>query len=478
MALLAARGAAAQLPDAEDAFRRGDYGAARAAYEQVLARDSLNVRALYRLATLDAWDGALERSLARFERLRRLEPHDPDIMVAHARAWSWANRFAAALATYDSVLARWPGRADALAGRARTVAWSGDLARAEQLWRAALEQHPQDAELHVGLAQTLLWRGQPALAESYAARARQLVPDDRSAQDVLALIRVALAPELSSRAGYLRDSDRNGLFTHAASYSLSLGGARRGVLYGSWRRADDPLRSGGSYTFGGRVIAPVGSRLSARLALGAHALDPDSGATRVMLAPDVGAGLRISRGLVASAAWRRGYFDETAPLLRRHFVIETLDLDVELGAPRLSVAVGGGAAWLTDNRRWSAILAVMVGAARGVEIGVRARAFGYDTPNPGTGDFAPDFFGVVEGRARLARRWNRWGLRADGGLGSQQVGTGAPRQTAWQAALAVSRMWRVNDELTVSAAMTNSAGSSVTGAYRSWSLNLEWRQSL
>lgn len=472
------RVAAAQLPAGEAAFSRGDYGAARAAYERALTLDSLNVRALYRLATLDAWDGALDRSLARFQRLRRLEPLDPDIMVAHARVFSWANRYAIALAMYDTVLARSPGRADALAGRARTVAWSGDLRRAEQLWREAVAQHPLDAEIHVGLAQTLLWRGQPALAESYAARARQLAPDDRSARDVLDLIRVALAPELSSRAGYLRDSDRNGLFTHAASYAFSLGAGRRGAIHGSWRRAQDPLRNGGSYGLGGRVMMPLGERLSARLGVGGHALAPDSGATHVIFAPDVGVGWRVGRGLVASAAWRRGFFDETALLLRRRFIIETLDLDLELGAPRVSVALSGGAARLTDNRRWSAVAAVMVAAVRGLDIGMRARAFGYETANPGTGYFAPDFFGVLEGRARFARRWGRWGVRADGGLGSQQVGQGAPRQTAWQAALAVSRMWHVNNELTLSASLTNSAASSVTGAYRSWNLSLEWRQML
>ena len=71
--LLAALGA--QLPAAEAAFRKGEYAAARAAYERVLTTDSLNARALYRLAVLDSWDGKLARSLARFGRLRRIDPN-------------------------------------------------------------------------------------------------------------------------------------------------------------------------------------------------------------------------------------------------------------------------------------------------------------------------------------------------------------------------------------------------------------------
>src|SRR5437879_13004226 len=113
----------------------------------MLASNSLNVRAFYRPAILDGWDAKLDRSLARFTKLRRLEPRDPDFMVAHARVLSWAGRTPQALALFDSVLARAPDRADALAGRARVVAWSGDLDRAERLWRAALALQPDDAEL-------------------------------------------------------------------------------------------------------------------------------------------------------------------------------------------------------------------------------------------------------------------------------------------------------------------------------------------
>ena len=56
--LLAMAGrAAAQLPAAEAAFDRGDYRLARQLYDSVLRTDSLNPRALYRLAVLDSWDG-------------------------------------------------------------------------------------------------------------------------------------------------------------------------------------------------------------------------------------------------------------------------------------------------------------------------------------------------------------------------------------------------------------------------------------
>lgn len=479
VALLAARPLAAQTSGADDAFSRGDYRAARAAYEQVLTRDSLNVRSLYRLAIMDSWDGALDRSLARFRILRRLEPLDQDIRAAHARVLSWDGQYPAAIALYDSVLAAAPDRADALAGRARTVAWSGDLGRAEQLWQAALALHPNDPEIQVGMAQTLLWRGQPALAEGYAARARLLAPEDRTARDLLDLIRAALAPELAANSDYSQDSDRNGLFTQRASYSLSLGAGRRGTLYGTWRRATDPLRSGASYAFGGRIAAPLGGQVVARAALGGHVLSPDSAGPYTAFTPQLGVSMRFSRSTALSVAWQRSFFDETALLLRRHLPLSAVDLDLELAPlPRVSVTVGGGTAWLPGNQRWSAVAAIMVAAGSGLEFGALARTFGYDIPNPGTGYFAPDFFGVVEARGRFEHRWGRWGVRADGGVGAQQVGTGAARQDAWHARLALSHGWRAANELTLSAAVTNGAASSATGAYRSWSAALQWRQGL
>src|SRR5881296_139186 len=223
VAALIAHGLAAQLPEAEAAFRRGDYGTARAAYERVLTADSLNARALYRLAILDGWDGKLSRSLGRFVRLRRLDPKDGDIMVAHARVLSWAGKTTASEALYDSVLVRAPDRTDALAGRARAVAWGGDLDRAEQLWRGALARHPDDAELLIGLAQTLYWKGQPGLAEAYAARASAVAPEGRTAGDLERAVRAALRPEVATNADGAADSDHNDFVAQEATVTGSLG---------------------------------------------------------------------------------------------------------------------------------------------------------------------------------------------------------------------------------------------------------------
>ena len=480
---LVARPLAAQLPTAEEAFRQGRYADARAAYERVLAADSLNPRALYRLAILDSWDGKLARSLARFARLRRLAPADVDVMLAQARVLAWAGRTGPSEALYDTILARTPTDAEAIAGRARAVAWGGALDRAEALWREALTAHPDDPELLVGLAQTLFWKGENQLAESYAARARQLAPEDKTAHDLLDLVRAALRPELSSSSDYAHDSDDNAFFFYQATYAASLG-PMRANLNAAWRHATDPFRQGDSYGAVGWIVAPMGHGAVLRAGLGLRRLSPDSGEGRLPLTAQLGIGLRPARDVSLSVAYSRAAFDETALLIRRGFLIDGLDFSAELApTPRVSVSAGGGESWFSDgNRRYGIVGAMMVGVAGGLQLGALGRGLGFHLPNPGHGYFAPDRFTVFEGRGVYTWRRRRWGVRGDGGVGVQQIGAGAPTQTAWHAGMTVSRGWAANSELAFTGAVTNSAasrtGAAAAAGFTYWTLGLRLRQGL
>src|SRR6266516_3093700 len=354
---------AAQLPQADEAFRRGEYGAARAGYEQVLTADSLNQRALFRLAILDSWDGKVARSLQRFGRLRRLDPKDEDVMVAQAQVLAWAGHTEASLILYDSVLSRSTGRVDALAGRARVVAWRGDLERAERLWRAALAAHPDAAELLIGLAQTLYWKGQPALAEAYAARARALAPEDRTARDLERAVRAALRPEAGTKVDGANDSDHNRFVAQEATVATSLGPDVRGTLQAGWRRATGPVpgdtvrRSGTSYGAGGYVIAALGHGAVVRAGLGVRRVEPEASPAHTPLTAQLGVGLRPGRYAAVNVAYSRTPFDETAGLMRLDLVVDAVDLALDVSpGPGWSISAGGGGAWLSDsNSRYSAV---------------------------------------------------------------------------------------------------------------------------
>lgn len=480
----------AQLPAADSAFGKGDYAAARGAYEHVLAQDSTNERALYRLAILDSWDGKLQRSLARFGRLRRIDARDPDIMLSHAQVLAWAGRTRESEALYDSVLARFPDRTDALAGRARVTAWGGDLDSAEHLWRTALERHPDAAELLIGLAQTLSWKGQPELAESYAVRARALAPDDRTARDLERELRAALRPEVSTSVDGSTDSDMNDVVTQEGTVTTSLSSSVRGTLHAGWRHATDPLLSGKSYGGGGILIAALGRGTVVRAGLGARRVEgaawvPAGGAfSSTALTAELGLGFHPARYAAFSVGYNRAPFDETAGLMSRNLTIDAVDVSFDVSpGPGWSISGGGGGAWFSDaNRRFSAVGAVLGRVVRGLQVGPYGRIMGYRISG-GTGYFSPDRFSVIEARAVYLWQQRPWGLRADGGVGTQQVFTGAAHQTEWHIGLALSRGWGANNELSLVGSITNSAAATTPGTvptegFRYRTLGLRFRQGL
>jgi len=475
---------AAQLPTADSAFQRGDYRAARAAYEAVLARDSNDLRALDRLATLDSWDGKLTRALARLARLRRLEPTDGDFMVDEARVLAWAGRTRASELLYDSVLVHAPGRTDALAGRARAVAWSGELQRAERLWREALALHPDDPELLIGLAQTLSWRGQNVLAEAYATRARELAPGDRTVLELQRTLRAALRPQVATSGDGAGDSDGNDFIAWDGSYTRSLGSAVRGTLHSGWRRATDASQVGLSYGANASAVAAVGSGAVLRAGAGLRRLAPDSGSGTLPLTAELGLGIHPVRFAAVGIGYSRAPFDETALLIRRGFVIDGLDASADLvPSPHWSISLGGGGGWISDgNRRYSAVAAVLARVLPGLELGPFARLLSYRS-SPQDGYFAPDRFTVLEGRAVFDWRRARWGVRADGGAGTEQVFRGAAQQVEWHLGLALTRGWGADNEIALVGGITNSAASTApsavpTEAYRYRSLALKFRQGL
>jgi len=462
----------------------GDRAAARAGFEQVLAGDSLNVTALYRLAVLDGWDGQFSRSLERFARARRLDPSDEDIMVSEAAVLGWAGKVAACNALYDSVIARSPDRADALAGQARAVAWGGDLGRAERLWRAALDKHPDDAELLVGLAQTLYWRGRPGLAAPYAARARHLAPADSTAVKLDRDAHAALRPTFETATDGGGDSENNDGWSEEATYTAPLGADWHAALTGLWHRATLGATAGASYGADASVSAPLGQSTVLRAGLGGRQLNPSPGPVATLPTGELGVDVRLAHDGNASVEYAHAPFDETALLIARGLVTDGVDLSLEYSpSPSWSVSGTAGGTWLTDgNRRLSGTAAALVRVVHGVQVGPAVQVLSYRTDYD-DGYFAPDRFTVVEGRLVGTAQPGGWSLRADAGVGAQQVVSGAAEQGEWHFGLTLSREWGSDNEIGLVAVITNSAAAtSTTGlpseAYRYQSIGLRFRRTL
>jgi len=482
LALLLPRPAAAQLPEAEDAFTRGDFRTARVLYDSALALDSLNPRALFRLATLDSWEGKLRRSLARFAVLRRLEPNQPDEMIAHARVLSWGGQLKWAAALYDSVHAIDSTRTDAIAGQARMVAWQGDLNRAERMWRDALARYPDDPEILVGLGQTLEWQGEPDLAELYVARARQLVPSDREANDLLSQVRAERRPLLRITSDAANDIEHNSFVAFAGSVTALLRPSLQGALRTTWRANSDPGATSHSSGADAWLVRSFLPRVTARAGAGVRVLTPDTGASKSFATVQLGVAVHPRNFLSIVLSYNRYPFDETQLLVDKGYVWNEADLDID-ASPTANLDFSGGwnEAWLSDgNRRRIVNVAAMVGVVHGLRLGVYGRSLGYrETPFPSRGYFSPDQFLLGEARVVYLLRTPGWWMRTIVGLGAQQVGTGNPTQAEWHGDASVGHSWRSVDEVSLVATYTNSAQASTATAtsvrYRYWSAGLRYQ---
>src|SRR6266550_4125766 len=261
----------------------------------------------------------------------------------------------------------------------------------------------------------------------------------------------------------------------------------RGTLRAGWRHATDPAGDGSSYWGGANLIAALGHGAVLRAGLGARRVQPDVVAARTPFTAEVGLGLRPARYAAVSVGYSRTPFDETAGLMRQDLTVDAVDLSFDISpGPGWSLSGGGGGAWFSDqNNRYSAVGALLGRIMKGLQIGPFARVMGYREPRPGL-YFTPVRFSVIEGRAVYQWQRNGWGLRTDGGVGSQQVqafGTlPAPHQTEWHVGVSLSRGWGANNEVALVGSITNSAAAAtagvVTGSFRYRTLGLRFRQGL
>src|SRR5918999_2146122 len=221
----------------DTAWTARQQGAARAAYAEVVRRDSSYSRAFYRLATLLAWKNSLDEALALYRLYSRLEPRDADGPLAVARTLAWASRYGEALATYDSLLTRDRGMQGAALGRAQTLAWSGKLREASAGYEEWLREHPSDADAWSGLAAALHWGGRTRAARDALRRALEVQPAHAEARAQLRWVEATLSPSVEPSIVTTDDTDHNRSTVYSLNTGVPMPGGARGTLAGSHRVA-------------------------------------------------------------------------------------------------------------------------------------------------------------------------------------------------------------------------------------------------
>ncbi len=477
LALLLASPLAAQLAAGDSLWLAGNFAGAKHAYELALHDDPGSVRALYRLAVLASWDGKVDSALALLRDAREVEPADPDVRLYEARMYAWKGDYRASVIRYDSLLAERPDNRDARFGRAQARAWSGRYQEADREFRSLIDADPSDAEALVALAQLKHWQGRTDEAEHYATLALAVAPEDRTARDMQQQIRAIRRPRLDVTLGFGHDSDRNNAWWQSVGTSFLVAQGLRAFGSVGLMEVSDPVQHGTRLS--GEAGATYGTGdLSLTGALGARRLSNEFGTDRSLGTWRASASYRLSPGAGVGLGYAHYSFDETAFLVGNRIDIDeiSVDGDAEL-TPTLSLGVGGGIGWISDNnQRRSLVVALTQRLAQRFTVGVYGRALGYDTKR--VGYFSPDRFLVGEARGSYTYGVQRWEAKLSGGLGAQQVTKNGRAQSEWHAEARLARRWATINEVALSGGFSNSAVSSTTGAFRYYTAALTLRLGL
>lgn len=464
----------AQTQLADSLWAAENYTDARAEYTRVLHADPGSVRALYRLAILNAWDNRLDSALALLQDAREIEPRDPDVRVWEATVFSWKGRLGDALVRYDSVIAEFPDRSDARLGRARTLAWAGRQREADRAYREIVAANPRDAEALFGLAQLRLRQDRLAEADHYNSLAFRVAPHDRATRELQQQIAALRHPRLDVTLGMSHDSDDNDTWWQNAGTTLVMGPGLRGFgSVGAFEVNDPNLH-------GSRLSAEIGGTwnhgdLGVTGAVGVRSLNPGAGANRGLGTVRLSAAYRLSPSAGGGIGYARYSFDDTAFLLANRIDIDefSADGDVEL---RRDLTLGGGlqrADFSDGNHRTSVALSLNQEVGDRFNVGLYGRRLWYKFH--GVGYFSPNPFVLGEVRGGYTQTISRWSARVSGGLGVQNAGPGAGTDGEWHIEVRVARRWAAINEIGFQGGITNNTISSATGAYHLYSAGITAR---
>jgi hypothetical protein len=249
---------ASVLQRADSAWASGDRRRARALYAEVLAHDSTQSRAVFRLAQLDESE---QRSLALYRRYIMLEPGDAWGHMAEGDLLARMGHWEDGLVAYAGASAIAPGERDVALGRARLLERAGRSNDAAAELAAWTTRHPDDGEAWDLLGRSQMRSGRPrAAAGAFENALHRGVP---GAALRLNGARAASAPSVTPEAAVLIDSDGNRSTRFGGSFDLMLmDGVRLGGGLQRHITANDIDQEQGT---------DILARLSARMAPGVSA---------------------------------------------------------------------------------------------------------------------------------------------------------------------------------------------------------------
>jgi Flp pilus assembly protein TadD len=432
--------AAAGLARADSVFAAGDAMAAALAYAAVLAADSQNSRATYRLADLRRRNP--KEALRLFQRYVSLEPSDPWGYLAVADMLARLGRYHEAVQESDSAVRLAPNERDAVIGRARVLARAGRTDAAVVAYHQWLATHDRDPEAWRELARELARAGRPGDAAHALARAQSQAFDPGVARR-LATLRAAAAPAFTPIVSGSRDSDRNTTLRlgGAAELAATGGGAVRLGMSGSREQVGDGFTTIGLDAVAVNATWRPRATVKVEAAAGAARFDGSGGSSATMVSTgQLRARWRApGRGPAFDLRAERSVIDASPLLVANRVVRSDLRGIVELPvAGGLKLRALGRAAALSDsaelNHRTSVAGVVAFAATPSIEVSGQVHQLRY-AHSSSAGYFAPRLAQIVEAGTYVEFETGSVLCALDAGAGVQRVAAHGAHVGPWRRAL-------------------------------------------
>lgn len=420
------------LAAADAAWDNGQFDDALVRYRDVLRRDSLSTRAMYRAATLLAQRNDFDASITLFHKYLALRPGDADGRIGLARALAWSGHYAEAVAICDSLSAVSPANRDAFLLGSQARAWGGERAKAIARYDRWLADHPGDSEVWNELAKTWKWSGRSDSASAALRRAVAVDPRNVSARATLDRDEAMAAPSFEPTVTNTNDSDHNLTTTYGIRAGLTAPWRSRVVVDGGYRTATLASQRAGAALLRSRTNwTSLDDRWSVHAEAGAERLDASDDpiarrGARIEPLLAIGVSGRPASRVSLGASVARGVLDETVPAILTR--IASTDVEGEAVATlseRVRLTAGGGWTGLRGgsgpNTRTNASGSARWSLLPTLEIGAALHTFGYSHA-ASDGYFAPRRYLLGEGLVDWSVGGDLgWQLASEVGLGQQAI---------------------------------------------------------
>ena len=190
-------------------LREGNSNGAIVLFRNALDKDQSHLNARYQLARAYALEGKYELAEKEFQKVKRLNPAQPDIQLELAKLYNSQRKADLAISHGEEYLATRPDSADALEVIGVAYAIKNELQSAETFFLRALQKEPQKVTVKLELAALMVRQGKAEQAKTMLEEIIRNTPSNTKANYLLADVEIALGRKDSALELYKKLGEHN-----------------------------------------------------------------------------------------------------------------------------------------------------------------------------------------------------------------------------------------------------------------------------